>query len=367
MKIGIISMQRIVNYGSFLQAFALKQTLEKLSGNEVGFWDFHINDPIVVNTPWYKKGKLFHIAKKAYHYIKKGNVKSQFQICYERALAEYLNVSKYKYRPKVDLLVVGSDEVFNCLQTNYSVGYSLELFGKNQPAKRIISYAASFGTTTLEELEKYNVLDEVKKELNNNFDELSLRDENSIYTAEKLTNRKLQMHIDPVFLGDFDQYIPEKVDMKDYILVYSYSRRISDPEEIEAIKKFARDNNKKLLTIGNHQGWEDVSLDLMPFEMLAYVKHADYIITDTFHGSVFSIKFNKPFVTVIRDSNKQKLSYLLKQFGLQDRQLLNICNLSQLLNTPINFDAVNDCIKKEKQRSEEYLMQQIKLTEKVLN
>ena len=57
------------------------------------------------------------------------------------------------YNPTVDCLVIGSDEVFNCIQKNSNVGYSPELFGKNNHAKKLITYAASFGNTTLEKLE----------------------------------------------------------------------------------------------------------------------------------------------------------------------------------------------------------------------
>ena len=65
------------------------------------------------------------------------------------------------YNPTLDCLVIGSDEVFNCIQKNSNVGYSLELFGKDNHAKRLLTYAASFGNTTLEKLKKYKKTEEV--------------------------------------------------------------------------------------------------------------------------------------------------------------------------------------------------------------
>lgn len=59
------------------------------------------------------------------------------------------------YNPELDCLVIGSDEVFNCIQKNSNVGYSPELFGKDNRAKKLITYAASFGNTTLEKLDRY--------------------------------------------------------------------------------------------------------------------------------------------------------------------------------------------------------------------
>ena len=63
--------------------------------------------------------------------------------------------TEMNYNPVLDCLVIGSDEVFNCIQKNSNVGYSPELFGKDNHAKRLMTYAASFGNTTLEKLERY--------------------------------------------------------------------------------------------------------------------------------------------------------------------------------------------------------------------
>ena len=77
-----------------------------------------------------------------------------------------------------------------------------------------------------------------------------------------------------------------------------------------------------------------------PLEVLAYIKHADYVVTDTFHGSVFSIKYQVPFATIIRESNQQKLSDLLHRFQLDDRRLLQLSDLENTLCSPIDCDSV---------------------------
>ena len=74
-----------------------------------------------------------------------------------------------------------------------------------------------------------------------------------------------------------------------------------------------------MISIGHYFSWCDEVVIPTPFEVLAYFKGASYIITDTFHGSVFSIKFNKEFCTIVRDMNSNKLVSLLKQFGLENR------------------------------------------------
>ena len=141
MKVGIISMQRVINYGSFLQAYSLKSTIEEL-GNEVEFVDYVVEPPIVEGE------KNEFVASKRKNIFQKG-------ICYlwenrskkSRKLRKFyrakMNLAKkfwneyfpilgvtpeHHYHTKQDAIVIGSDEVFNCLQANPDVGYSKELF-----------------------------------------------------------------------------------------------------------------------------------------------------------------------------------------------------------------------------------------------
>jgi polysaccharide pyruvyl transferase WcaK-like protein len=266
---------------------------------------------------------------------------------------------KRNYRDQVDVLVIGSDEVFNCLQPNPFVGYSRELFGKDNNAGKIISYAASCGNTTLEGLKKYNIDKEVGQMLKK-FSAISVRDNNSFEVINKLTEKSPIINVDPVIIADFDTYIPEQNKLKDYILIYAYQDRISNEKEINAIKNFAYNHNKKLVSIGSHQKWVDIKIEADPFELLSYVKNADYIITDTFHGSIFSIKYNKPFATFIRESNKQKLRDLLQRFSVADRELKNANELEDILLKPIDFDRVNSIIAVEKEKSIAYLQDNLK-------
>ena len=74
-----------------------------------------------------------------------------------------------------------------------------------------------------------------------------------------------------------------------------------------------------------------------PLEVLAYIKHADYVITDTFHGTVFSIKYQKKFGTIIRDSNRQKLGDLMEKFGVMERRICELEKIEEILNKGENM------------------------------
>lgn len=359
MKIGILSMQRIKNYGSFLQAYALKSFIEEL-GHDVEFIDFKI-EKTIVEEKIKKRNLITRIKSKVRNTLTIINLGYYKNKLIQNNYNEYLkllNISnEYIYNSKVDTLVIGSDEVFNCLQTNKDVGYSTELFGYNNNANRLISYAASCGTTTIGGLEQYKVKDEVSECLNK-FNAISVRDNNSGEVVKNLTGKEPNFNLDPVFIYDFNGLIPNKVDINNYIVVYAYSNRIGYKEG-KVIKEFAKKHKKKLVCIGSVQNCCDICIKANPFEMLAYIKNADYIITDTFHGSVFSIKFNKKFATIIRNSNKEKLSDLLNRVNLSNREVTDLNDLEAILTKEIDFKPVNEFLTKQITKAKEYLIENL--------
>jgi polysaccharide pyruvyl transferase WcaK-like protein len=354
-KIGIMSMQRIKNYGSFLQAYALKSIIEDL-GYEVEFVDYHKGLPLVKNNTF----RISSFLKEDMSVIQK----LQY-IKHKKNFNKYLKLLKinnnYNYNAKVDTLVIGSDEVFNCIQSNPNVGYSLELFGQNNNSKKLISYAASFGNTTLEKLYEYYINDEVG-ELLKKFDCISVRDINSFKIVKQLTKKEPLINLDPVLVYDYmdeAKIVPINVKEK-YMIIYAYKGRISSKER-EQIRKFAKAKNLKIYALASPQKCADKFIDCSPFQVLSYFKNAEYIITDTFHGTIFSIIANKKFISLIRKSNdnfygnEEKLAFLLKELNLEDRSGFDIENLINILNEDIDYNPINNFIQNERKKTIEYL------------
>ena len=350
MKVGIMSMQRVVNYGSFLQAYGLRSVIEEM-GHSVEFVDY-LPEPSLIPEAQSSRGsrllskakKLLRLASPSYREYRNRQIRmnQSFSAFYDAYQKEFLPAQgigdERNYCPELDALVIGSDEVFNCTQPGSLVGYSLQLFGKDHRAKKLVSYAASFGSTTLEKLEQYQVADEIGKYLKG-FDTISVRDDNSAEIVSKLTGLSAGQHIDPVLLYDFPEAEEIAISLRNYIVVYAYAGRIQDAEA-EEIRRFAKKHQKKILCLGFYQPFCDEYILASPLEVLAYIKHADYVVTDTFHGSVFSIKYQVPFATIIRESNQQKLSDLLHRFQLDDRRLLQLSDLENTLCSPIDCDSV---------------------------
>ncbi len=370
MKVGIMSMQRVINYGSYMQALGLKHTIESL-GHEVEFVDYTV-EPCVNPAPQQKKStlkrdiKLFvkKLLGKQSKYESFIPIHKRFCQDYSKKMLPVLGVTEEKkYRTKVDTLVIGSDEVFNCLQDNPDVGFSRELFGANHNAKRLISYAGSFGNTTCQRLESYGVKDEVKGLLEK-FDSISVRDANSGNVVKNLLGEEPYYHLDPVLVSDFTPFLKDNVTMRDYIIVYAYSGRISG-EEGEKIAEFARKRGKKLVSISGIQGFCDEYVVAAPEEILAYFKHADCIITDTFHGSIFSIINEKPFVTLVRESkgeaygNAEKIVDMLQRLTLEDRILHNMNDLEKTMTAAIAYQTVGEIRKEGRARTLNYLQENL--------
>lgn len=353
-SVGIISMHRIENFGSFLQAYCLMKILKKFSNN-VEFIDYKIKKPIFSSSKSkykYRKMKIRNFINEifiSYKFLRRFIPKSRgngirYSLRYRKNLKHYLNIDKHNFNSNKDLIIIGSDEVFNCLQEGISVGYSPNLFGHGLKSKNISSYAGSFGNTTYDRLKKANKLNEIK-EYFKNFRYISVRDSNSKEILEKLGFYNVSIHLDPVLIYDLSFDIPEVSLKKDYLVVYVYPNRVS-VEEKEFIKKYAQLNGLKIISLGNYVDFSDEHIECNPFELLSYINGAKFVFTDTFHGTIYSIIFNKQFITFIRKSsvygygNEEKVEYLLDILGLNSRGAFSVED-ANIINSKIDYSVVN--------------------------
>ena len=365
-KVGILSMQRIANYGSFLQAYGLKQILEDM-GCSVQFVDYHPGETLIPADGGIGLKRKISKAMEAIgcHAPLKEKIRFvQYKLNYAANYFPYLGISEtMNYSPELDVLFIGSDEVFNCVQNNPHVGFTPELFGQNSRATRLVTYAASFGNTTYEKLVQCHIDGQLRNWLNE-FDAISVRDRNSEKVIEKLTKGIPECHLDPVLIFDFLNRcgeIPKTVSDSEYILLYGYSGRFSR-EECRAIQKYANQSKLKILCIGGIQDCCNKFIDCNPFQVIAYFQHAKCVVTDTFHGTILSVITHRQFVSVVRNTeygNYEKMTDLLKRLGLLDRIVDNMGECSSKMQSKINYTSVDELIRRERSRSYEYLKRQI--------
>ncbi len=354
MNIGILSMQKICNYGSFLQAMSLKMQMEA-RGCNVYFIDIlpgrQIAEPEKAEA---SNGILSKFDKYFFKRIENYLLSEKMEKIHIADYEKHLETSKaLPANKRFDLAIIGSDEVFNCTIPS-RWGFSTQLFGKIDNADKIVTYAASCGSTTYEKAQSFGITDELKEAMQN-LSSISVRDANTSDFVEKIAGIVPEVNVDPVFLSNYDKYIPKTHRKKPYLLVYAYPNRICDESEIAAIKAYAKKNNLDILCVGMQQRWCKHNITANAFELLSYVKNAACIVTDTFHGTVFSIKYNKQFISLIRESNRNKLGGLLNSFELMSRSVDDPNKLESIMNTDINYKKVNEIISLEQSKAEKYL------------
>jgi hypothetical protein len=358
-------MQRIYNYGSSLQAYGLKRLIERVDGATVRFVDYRPGPPLEAAAPvapWRRA-----LAKAAEYGRTPAPLPDRVRFLnHKRGYARYfaeLGIPATADRDlDCDVEVVGSDEVFNCFQSNTRVGYSGDLFGRGSGARRLVSYAASFGNTTLERIHRAGLGQQLGEDLLR-FDALSVRDANSAGVVEALTGAAPPIHVDPALAYDFtrESRVPgARQHPRPYLIVYGYSGRLS-PAENRTLRHHADSIGAEILTFGGLQECGDRFIDCSPFELLAWFRDAEAVVTDTFHGTIFSIVNRVPFATLVRSStdggygNEEKLGHLLESFGLSERRLGDPDDLARLLSTPLDGPAIDHRLKQERRRTAEYL------------
>lgn len=356
-NIGIISMYRVPNYGSYLQSLGLLKMLQEL-GCYTELLDYRPEPPITPHSSLYfslwrlKKVPAidFAIDKLALFLHR-----DSFILSYKQEYLPELGVGYVpNYQDVVDVAIIGSDEVFNCLQTGFNVGFSPMLFGEGVRASRIASYAASFGSTTIGALRDYGVAERVASWLSR-FAAISVRDSNSKSIVDELLGTNVaQIHLDPVLVSDYE--LPNlSLDIGPYAVLYTYKHRLYTKDEINQIRNFCTRNRLKLISFGDAKEWVDEKIKASPLEMLAYYSKASFVITDTFHGAVFAIKTNRNFAVLVRDDNRNKLEDMLMRLGQEDRIVKCFGDLQVMYDSPASFDTTNNYLSTERVRSRDYL------------
>ncbi len=361
MNIGILSMQKVINFGSVLQAYSLKQMLEECGETNVRFIDIDWKDQIpthmpisdsedYASSPYLDVPKFIYFIKKV---INKGcEIQNKKKIKFfqknELKLSDDANLREY------DLVIVGSDEVFMAKKSLIP-----QLYGRIKNTKHIVSYAASCGSAVYEGLPT-NRISDIQSYLSN-FEKMSVRDQHTMEYIRKMYKEKIEIHLDPVLMGPLYRKKHYRLLSKNYLLVYAYGDRIRTKEEIEAIKTFSREKGLLIVAVGAPQYWADKSLACSPMELLDYFYYADYVVTDTFHGAVFSIITNRKFCVFARNSNKFKLFGLLELLNLKNHVLENSYEIKKVLEQQIDYATVNCFLEKERNRAYMYLRSALEL------
>ena len=360
MKVGVLTWYKAINHGAVLQTYASCKVLESLGCKPVVLdFDWELDDEKKENQ-WKKiRRRLSSVTpRKMYWYFNvKKNLKFKVE-AFNDFIVEELPVGKnYHIESDLDAVYIGSDMVFDITE-----GYNPYMYGIGVPSNYIFSYAASFGYTTYEKLLHSEHAAEIESALSK-LKAIGYRDQNTLYVCDKLGNNvPKEANIDPVLLYGFKDEINKwnsnKWSKEKYILVYAYDSTMNDRETIEQIKRIAQKEGLKIVSCGYYHNWCDECIPASPKEFLEMFVYAKYVITDTFHGTVFSLICHKNFVAIVRN-NGFKVKHLLDQTHLENRIVKQ--TIADILKCKPDFSFFDQWVESERNKSKNYIDLNIKM------
>lgn len=340
MNVGIVTQPLCGNYGGILQNYALQTVLRSL-----GVTPITLDIQTHLNTSYwnYFKGIVAYLINK-YLFSKKVRLLPYNQVrsaVIDDFVRKNITVSETIHKYTADLiekyelhcLIVGSDQVWRPRYNVYPLSMFLD-FAQGYDIKKV-AYAASFG---VDKWEFNNALSDKCKSLIACFDSVSVREVTGITLCKEHWNIDAVKVLDPTILLDKSVYdeISKEVPRSTEKYIAVYALNISEKAE-EKIIEFA---NKKCLSIKFYTS--DAGLTLSIPEWIASIRDASFVITDSFHGTAFSIIYNKDFYSIVNNGRgASRFESLLSEFELTSRLLDCIKFEIPDEDNPIIWDKVN--------------------------
>lgn len=343
----IVTLYGNFNYGNKFQNYAIQNVLKKYF-NEVytltssKIWRPRKNEAILKFFP-----KVFFMKKESLERKKYKN----FEKFSQNYIAQCVQTDSKKLGQDFDSVCIGSDQIWNPYYYD-NFYYSFGKFSKN-----VFSYAASIGINEIPE----NYQEDMKIGLNR-LKHISVREEKGAEIVENLTGERPKVLIDPTMLltaEEWDKIIekPKRMPKKEYIFTYflgEYSK-----ERREYIKKIAEKNNLEIVSLGQIE--DDKYFCSSPSEFLYLIKNSKIIFTDSFHGSVFSILYKRPFYILNREgvsfSMNSRIDTLIKKFNLENRE---INNYAKQIDMEYDYSEVQILLENERKKAIEFLENSLK-------
>lgn len=364
MKIAILTHRLGENYGGIVQALALQCIVRMYIGNKS--CDVQTTNLHPLRTPFMRvRATLAGSYRNKTLYINAAAIDASIYSQTRSFVARNIKVGSAHILDNSDLVIVGSDQVWRAKYVD-PVKYMLGDAVDDRVPR--ISYAASFGTDDLGEYTSEQVAR--MKGLARKFTAISVREETGIDICKTYFGVDAICHVDPTLLLDANYYsaLIDKAATKTKtpegsLFVYLLDRGevndsiIDKAQQLLGVSKFEimPKTYKSLINFLLHR--KDYTMYGVE-QWLRSFRDAEYIITDSFHGTVFSIIFNRPFITIgNKGRGLTRFMSLLSLVGLEDRLVSSLSDVTdQLITRPIDWESVNRKIKKEQKRSREYLV-----------
>lgn len=384
-KVGIVSCYFKNNYGSMLQAYATKKILDNNNiPNETVNIDGNVD---------FKNGKKKYYMTQIFNFnfikSKLGMIKMKFDIKLNKKLGKNVSIRNKKYKEfRNEFNLSRSSNTYKDLSKLAEERYSDILLGSDQlwlPVNVVadyytlnwvpdnvnkISYSTSFGVSSIPQ--KYN---DLYKKFLNRIDYLSVREDTGVKIVKDIANKKAELVCDPTILLNRDEWdevaTNERIIKEKYILCYFLGKNIEHRKFAERLKEKTGYKIVSLNHADEYVKYSDVFADITPYdvgprEWINLVKNAEIVCTDSFHGTVFSLIYNKAFFNFRRYSSKAKgstnsrLDSLLKIVDVSSERILTgLEDVEEVLKYKLDFEKVNQNLEKYRNDSKKWLLEAI--------
>ncbi len=361
MKIGILTFHHTTNYGATLQSYALQRYLIQLS-HEVELIDYRPYKAV-----WHYVKEMLPIRRKGANitewvntvfiqYILKAQNMRNFSKNYTQLSPQrfYQKSDLDQYNHQYDAVIIGSDQVW-CINSvrGFDSSYFLDFVNGQNCSK--LSYAASCGPTR-----SWGKYEAQIRTLLQDFHALGIRDTNSIelVNASLESKKKITKVLDPTFLVNYEDIMVVPKRSSDYVLIYSHHGMVNplSKELIQLVNQ--RLNTSTVISVGHPSKIANKNLvGIGPQEWLGYIYHAPYVITNCYHGVIFSIIFQKQFSFIPYGNTNNKAMDILETFNLTSRILSDKYNANALekQSASIDYTSINEKREKLLHQSQSYL------------
>lgn len=366
-KIAILTINDYNNYGNRLQNYAIQEVIKSLgfqvetivhkrsTNNNSSSINFKNKLQKFFSLPSKEKYEL--IITKAYYYFNKKSINERIKV-FKQFTLNYIFETNFNITnndipedldKKYDFFITGSDQVWNPI---LGFGESID-FLTFAPEYKRIAYAPSFGISKIPE----NYVENYRKWISE-MAYLSIREQAGADIIKNLTGRDAIVLVDPTLMLCKEKWLSisrpaVKKPQKKYLLIYFLGD--IPKENIRKINEIALKNDLEIVYIASLKDKARYAVD--PAEFIDYINSANIMITDSFHGAIFSILLEKPFIIFDRlgklPSMNSRIDTLLSKFKLESRKWENIKNANDIFN--IDFSHIPPILEAERNKALNYL------------
>lgn len=360
MKVEIVTLHRITNFGSMLQTYATQTAIEKL-GHQAEILDF-VPIGMTYKRALFPAGNTSFIIQAAKFIPRFICLTTEFAVMKD-FIKRYIKVSPKLYHnyqeilddiPDADVYLSGSDQVWNTQNHNPDDDLKAYYLGFAPKGKKRVAYAGSFGKNDFTETEI-----EIMKEYLTKYNAISVREDDGLNVLQRLGFNNGVHVVDPTLLLSGEEWkdfaSEHKKPKGNYIFVYNLNRN-------KLIKEIAvrlsKETGLKIINFAD-------TYDFIPgaknrlvnnaFDFINHIADAEYVVTDSFHGTAFSINLNRNVVAVKAPRYNSRLESILRLTGMQSRMVENVEAGVKIAMQPIDFVEVNKKLNAAREISWNYL------------